>query len=165
MLWRTKLVWENTEQELLVCVAINLIYEHRALIRPADWQHCEELPTFLCECERQLTCFDCCALFFWELIWWRGIKRKLQSGVKFHCAHRSKKTIIIILHFFFWMIFPPPSGSITWERLHFDCSPDEKEWTVCCCVNEGNYFHMPCLCSLLVLLPHLNVYSLTANSF
>lgn len=100
MLWRTKLVWENTEQELLVCVAINLIYEYRALIRPADWQHCEELPTFLCECERQLTCFDCCALFFWELMWWTGIKRKLQSGVKFHRAHRSKKTIIIILHFF-----------------------------------------------------------------
>lgn len=74
MLCRVKPGWENTEQELVVCNAINLIYEHRALILPTDWQQCEQLPTFLRECERQPTCFDCSVLFFIlsfsELIWW-----------------------------------------------------------------------------------------------
>lgn len=58
MLLTERLAWENTEQELLVCNAINLIYELRALISRTDWQHCEDEPTFLCECERRLTCFD-----------------------------------------------------------------------------------------------------------
>lgn len=97
MLCRVKPWWENTEQELVVCNAINLIYEHRALILPTDWQQCEQLPTFLCECERQPTCFDCSVLFFIlsfsELIWWGG-QRKLESGVKFHCSQEAKKITI-----------------------------------------------------------------------
>lgn len=94
MLCRVKPGWENTEQELVVCNAINLIYEHRALILPTDWQQCEQLPTFLHECERQPTCFDCSVLFFIlsfsELIWWGG-QLKLESGVKFHCSQEAKK--------------------------------------------------------------------------
>lgn len=123
MLWRVRPVWEITEQEPVLWDAINLIYELRALIWHTDWQHCEGWPTFLCECERQLTCFNCGALFFPELIWWR-IECKLEPGVEFHCAQTSKKKLIF--YTFFKTIFPPLSSSVTWELLHIDCGQNER---------------------------------------
>lgn len=98
MLLTEKIVWENTEQEPVVCNAINLIYELRALILCTDWQHCEVSPTFLCECAKQLTCFDCGSVSFPELIWWR-VERKYESGVKFLCTQTSTENYIFYSFF------------------------------------------------------------------
>lgn len=157
-------------QELLVCDAINLIYELQALIWRTDWQHCEGLPTFLRQCERQLTCLDCDfpsfspAFFFFlfpESIYDGGGRNvKLESGVKFHCVPTSKE-ITFFTHF--ERISPPPHSSVTWELI----------WTAVAMKGQGLLLckpwkwssHTVCLCAPLALLPHLNVYSLTAHSF
>lgn len=165
MLCRVKPVWENTEQELVVCNAINLIYEHRALILPTDWQQCEELPTFLCECERQPTCFDCSVLFFPPIflrIDMMGDQRKLESRVTFHSSQGAKKKRIF-LKTHFYNNFP----SSLWLGHMGMFSYWRQSWwkeRLCFCVNHGNDPHTLHLCALLVLLPHSIVYNLTANS-
>lgn len=89
-----------------------------------------------------------------------GRNVKLESGVKFHCVPTSKK-ITFFTHF--ERISPPHRSSVTWELI----------WTAVAMKGRGLLLckpwkwssHTVCLCALLALLPHLNVYSLTAHSF
>lgn len=139
MLLTEKLAWENTEQELVVCDAINLIYEVSALIWCTDWQHCEDSPTFLCECERQLTCFDFNSRSFPRI----DVKKEEGTyiAVKFFCAQTSKKMTFSTL---FGNVSPLFSESVTWE-LHDELQSPLKE-LVCCCVNSGNDLFTLCVC-------------------
>lgn len=89
-----------------------------------------------------------------------GRNVKLESGVKFHCVPTSKE-ITFFTHF--ERIPPPPRSSVTWELI----------WTAVAMKGQGLLLckpwkwssHTVCLCAPLALLPHLNVYSLTAHSF
>lgn len=115
--------------------AINLIYELRALIWRADWQHCEASPTFLWECERQLTCFDCSSLsLFPELIWWR--RNRTWTGFRGQIPVIQKTSKKIKFFTLFGRAFPPFSGSVM-RGLNIDHNRCERN-RFCCCVNRGN---------------------------
>ena len=140
MLLTERLTWENTEQELVECDAINLIYELRALIL-AYWLttlwRLANIPRRMWKAADMFRL----RLFFPELIWWRGIEHNWESGVKFHCAQTSKK-IAFSTHF--RAASPPRSGSVAWKTSYWPRSP-WKEW-VCCCVNRGNDLLTLCVC-------------------
>lgn len=119
-------------QELLVCDVINLIYELRTLIWCTDWQHCEGLPTFLRQCERQLTCLDydflslSPAFFFFflfpESIWWRRPEREI--GVRGQiplCSNVQGNYIFYTFRKNF-----PTSPQLSHMGAHMDCSGNER---------------------------------------
>lgn len=94
--------------------AMPLILE-RTSIWPSDWQQCEDLPTFLCEFERQLTCFDCAFRSFpqnwYDAGRWTVIVDQEEVGDSF-----IKPRILL---FFFLQFFGPICsyffGSVPWE--------------------------------------------------
>lgn len=140
MLLTERLTWENTEQELVECDAINLIYELRALIL-AYWLTTLWRPANIPRRMWKAADMFRLRLFFPELIWWRGIERKWESGVKFHCAQTSKK-IAFSTHFS--GSFPSPLWPSHMENFILTAIA-MKEW-VCCCVNRGNDLLTLCVC-------------------
>lgn len=157
MLLTEMLVWENTEQELVVCGAINLIYELRALIWRTDWQDCEERPTFLRKCERQLTCFDRGLLCFSQ-IWYDGGGQNVnesQGWNSYVLKHPRKLHFLHFLDRYCLFSLARSHGNFT-----LNLSRDEKTGsvvvkTVEVCVRA---------CTLVGLLPCPDVYSLMAHS-
>lgn len=160
MLLTERLTWENTEQELVECDAINLIYELRALIL-AYWLttlwRLANIPRRMWKAADMFRL----RLFFPELIWWRGIEHNWESGVKFHCAQTSKK-IAFSTHF---------SGSVPsslWlgRMENFILTTIAmKGMGLLLCKPWKWSSHAVCLCALSGLLPRPNVYSLTAHSY
>lgn len=95
-----------------------------------------------------------------KLIWWRSLEHEigvrgqiplcqvLQENYIFHTCPKNFPTSLQLSHM----------------GTHMDCCWQWKD-LVCCCVNRGNDPLTLCLCAPLALLPHQNVYSLTAHSF
>lgn len=91
-----------------------------------------------------------------ELIWWRRMGSKLESGVKFHCAQTS-------IFYTFLKQFCPPAQSHGNSSILTAVTMKGAGLLLCKLWKWSS--HTVCLCALLALLPHPDVYSLTAHSF
>lgn len=136
-------------QELLVCDAINLIYELWALIWRTDWQHCEGLPTFLRQCERQLTCLDCDFLSLSPAFFFFVPRIDMMEEAGTWNWSQGSNSIVFRrprkLHFLHILKeFPHLPAA----RSHGSSYGLQWQWKdgVCCCVNRGNDPLTLCVC-------------------
>lgn len=118
-------------------------------------------PTFLCGCERQLTCFDCGSLARSQNWYDEGGERKRESGVKFHCAQTSKKITFSTLFREQLSLLSPAQSHV---GLILTAIPMKGTGLLLCKPWKWSS-HTVCLCALPGLLPHPDVYSLTAHSY
>lgn len=134
MLLTEKLVWENTEQELVVCEMPSILFMNWELLSGALTDNIVKTRQHSsANVKGSWHVSTAARSLFPELIWWRRIERKWESGVKFRCAQTSKKITFstlfgTVLPSFLWL---GHMGTSCWPRSPW------KEW-VCCCVNRGN---------------------------
>lgn len=115
------------------------------------------------KCERQLTCFDCGPLALVPRIdmMEEERQRKWESGVKFLCAQTSKKMT-------FSTLFREQFSLLALAQSHgglISAAIPMKGTGLLLCKPWKWSSHTACLCALPGLLPHPDVYSLTAHSY
>lgn len=124
---------------------------------PELLQHCERLPTFLCECEWQRTCFDCSS---------RSLSQNSYDEGGENAIGRSNGQIPVCVPASENIRFPTllGNGLRRMESALLTVITMKGTGLLLCKPRRGSS-HTGCLCALTGTSPGPNVYSVTAHSW